>query len=67
MTGACVIRNILDHLRTETKPALIIPARWPPLWDGFDVPMGDGVEVESDGHKAAQPVPDFEVDQRISW
>jgi hypothetical protein len=29
--------------------------------------MGEGVEVEPDWEEAAQPAPDFEVDQRISW
>jgi hypothetical protein len=29
--------------------------------------MGDGVEVETDWDEAAQPAPDFEVDQRVRW
>jgi hypothetical protein len=29
--------------------------------------MSDGVEVEPDFDMAAQPAPDYEVDQRINW
>jgi hypothetical protein len=30
--------------------------------------MGDGAQIEpADWDLAAQPAPDFEVDQRISW
>jgi len=29
--------------------------------------MGEGVEVEPDWDLAAQPEPDYEVDQRINW
>jgi hypothetical protein len=51
----------------ETEPPRSTPARGPPLWDGCDAPMGDGVQVEPDREEAAQPAPDFEVDQRVSW
>ncbi|MFO0105671.1 MAG: IS91 family transposase, partial [Burkholderiales bacterium] len=55
------------HIGVDVEPPRITPARGPPLWDGCDAPMGEGVEVEPDWDEAAQPVPDFEVDQRISW
>jgi hypothetical protein len=29
--------------------------------------MGEGVEGEPDWDLAAQPAPDYEVDQRVSW
>ena len=61
------IRHILEHIGAETEPPRIAPARGPPLWDGCDEPMGEGVEVEPDWDEAAQPAPDFETDQRISW
>ena len=67
ITHSADIRHILEHIGAETEPPRIAPARWPPLWDGCDVPMGDGVKVEPDGDEAAQPAPDFEVDQRFSW
>ena len=67
VTYSADIRQILDHIGVETEPPRITPARGPPLWDGCDAPMGEGVEVEPDWDEAAQPAPDFEVDQRISW
>ena len=67
ITYSADLRHILEHIGVETEPPRIAPARGPPLWDGCDVPMGDGVEVEPDWGEAAQPAPDFEVDQRVSW
>lgn len=46
----------------------ITRARGPALWDDCgDAQRGEGVEVEADWGPAAQPAPDYEVDQRISW
>ena len=67
ITHGADIRQILNHIGVDAEPPRITPARGPPLWDGCDAPMGEGVEVEPDWDEAAQPVPDFEVDQRISW
>jgi hypothetical protein len=67
ITYSADIRQILEHIRVETEPPRITPARGPPLWDGCNAQMGDGVEVEPDWDEAAQPAPDFEVDQRVSW
>jgi aconitase B len=41
-------QHFLEYIIAETAPPNILPARRPPLWDGCDVPMGDGVEVEPD-------------------
>jgi len=37
------------------------------MWDGCSAMMVDGVDVAPDWDEAAQPAPDFEVDQRICW
>ncbi len=37
ITEPWVIRDILDHLGVPTSPPRLLPARGPPLWDGFDV------------------------------
>ena len=42
-------------------------ARGPPLWDNCDAQVGDGVQIERAWHLAAQPAPDYEVDQRVNW
>ena len=38
-----------------------------PATTGAGMEEGEGVEVEPDWDEAAQPAPDFEVDQRVSW
>ncbi len=45
----------------------ISPARGPPLWDDCDAQTDEGVRIKPDWDLAAQPAPDFEVDQRVSW
>ena len=62
ITHSADIHQILEHIGVQTEPPRITPARGPPLWDGADVPKGEGVEVEPDWDEAAQPAPDFEVD-----
>jgi len=61
------IRHILEHIGVDSEPPRIKPARGPPLWDGCDARGGEGMEPVPDWDEAAQLVPDFEVDQRISW
>lgn len=52
------IRKILQHLGEPTTPPPLAPARGPPLWEG----AGQG-----DADPLAQPIPEFEFDQRIAW
>jgi hypothetical protein len=61
------IGQILNHIGVDSQPPHIAPARGPPLWDDGDAQIGEGVAVESDWDLAAQPAPDYEVDQRINW
>ena len=67
ITYSAGIRQILDHIGVETESPRITPARGPPLWDGCDAQMGDGVDVEPDWDEAAQVAPQDEVDQSVSW
>jgi hypothetical protein len=67
ITHSADIRHILEHIGAETESPRITPARGPPLWDGCDAQMGDGVELAPDWDEAAQEAPDFEADQRVSW
>jgi hypothetical protein len=53
--------------KQHSEPAHISPARGPPLWDDCDAQMDEGVHIEPDWDLAAQPAPDYEVDQRINW
>jgi len=69
ITHSADIRQILDHIGVESEPPHITPARGPPLWDdGGDAQVDDGVQAEPDWDGAAQPAPDYEVDQRVvNW
>jgi hypothetical protein len=65
ITEGTQIRRILDHIGVDSEPPHISPARGPPL---CDAQIDDGAQIESaDWDLAAQPAPDFEVDQRINW
>jgi hypothetical protein len=68
ITEGTQIRRILDHIGVDSEPPHIAPARGPPLWEECgDAQMGDGAQREPDWDLVAQPAPDYEVDQRISW
>ena len=69
ITEGTQIRRILDHIGEDSEPPHISPARGPPLWEGCDAQMDDGVEPDwaTDWDLAAQLAPDYEVDQRINW
>lgn len=52
------IREILLHLGEPTTPPKLAPARGPPLRE---------VAMERDADPLAQPISEFEFDQRIAW
>jgi hypothetical protein len=66
ITHSADIRRILVSLGVESQPPHIAPARGPPLWDDCDAQAGEGTQIEPDWDLAAQPAPDYEVDQRIN-
>ena len=67
ITEGTQIRKILDHIGVDPDPPQISPARGPPLWDDCsDAQTDEGVHIEPDWDLAAQPAPDYEVDQRIN-
>jgi hypothetical protein len=43
ITHSADIRHILEHIGVDAEPPRITPARGPPLWDGCDAQMGEGV------------------------
>ena len=69
-TEGTEIRKILDYIGVDSGPPQVSSARGPPLWDDcIDAQTDDsggGGHIEPDWHLAAQPAPDFEVDQRIN-
>ena len=63
------IWHMLDHIGVDSEPPRLSPARGPPLWDGCDADAqrGEDGQAEPDWDLAAQPAPDYELDQRINW
>jgi hypothetical protein len=60
VTEAAPVQRILAHIGEHTEPPPIAPARGPPGWDDDLGPMPDWDLL-------AQPEPDIEFDQRVSW
>ncbi len=60
VTTAEPVARILTHLGEPAEPPRLAPARGPPAWD-------DLLEPLPDWNALAQPPPEFEFDQRISW
>jgi hypothetical protein len=67
ITHSADIHRILVSLGVESEPPPIAPARGPPLWEDCDAHSGEGTQIEPDWDLAAQPAPDYEVDQRVNW
>lgn len=67
ITHSADIRHILDHIGVALKPPHITPARGSPLWDELDAQAGERSQIGPDWEVVAQPKPDYEMDQRISW
>ena len=68
VTQGTQIRKILDHIGVDSEPPHISPARGPPLWeDCGDAQIDHKAQIEPDWYLAAQPDPDFDVDQRVNW
>ena len=65
MTPYIFLLKILDHIGESAQPPTIAPARGPPLWEAA---MAFGQAGNDPGwDMSAQPVPEFEFDQRIAW
>jgi hypothetical protein len=69
ITHRADIRQILEHIGTDSEPPRIAPARGPPWWDECDAQVGEGADGEPDwvtdwvtdwdgaAHPAADPNP----------
>ncbi len=60
ITEAAPVAQILTHIGEPPRPPPISPARGPPAWD-------EAPEPASDCDLVAQPEPELEFDQRITW
>ena len=65
ITDTGTVRKILGHLGESTQPPTIAPARGPPLWEA--AMASELADKNTEWDSSAQPVPEFEFDQSISW
>lgn len=67
ITEAVDMRRILTHIGEPATPPPISPARGPPEWYEDSGATAVGVEDETRDDSLAQPEPEYELDQRLSW
>jgi len=67
ITEAVDVRAILEHIGEPSTPPRIASARGPPEW--YENSVEDAIAAEDDlqGDFLAQPEPEYEYDQRVSW
>jgi len=67
ITEAVDVRAILEHIGEPATPPRIASARGPPEW--YDDSVEDSIDAEEclSGDPLAQPEPEYEYDQRVSW
>jgi hypothetical protein len=54
ITEGTHIVKIQKHIRADSQPPRISPARGPPLWDGCNAQVGEGWQIEPERDLAAQ-------------
>ena len=67
ITEASPVQQILNHIGEPSTKPRIAPARGPPQWEEEDSGAVFLDEERFAGDPLAQPEPDFEYDQCISW
>ena len=67
VTETAPVQRILGHIGEPCTPPRIAPARGPPLWEEDEA----GAIILDDerfaGYPLAQPEPEYEFDQRVTW
>ena len=67
ITEASPVQRILNHIGEPAQPPRIASARGPPPWDEDDSGAIFLEEERFAGDPLAQPEPEYEFDQRVSW
>jgi hypothetical protein len=67
ITEASPVQRILNHIGEPAQPPRIAPARGPPPWEEDDSGAIFLDEERLTGDPLAQPEPEYEFDQRVSW
>jgi len=67
ISEAVDVRAILEHIGEPSTPPRIASARGPPEW--YEDSAEDAIDAEEypAGDPLAQPEPEYEYDQRMSW
>jgi len=67
ISEAVDVQAILEHIGEPTTPPRIASARGPPEW--YEDSTEDAIDAEEypAGDPLAQPEPEYEYDQRMSW
>ncbi len=67
ITETAPVQRILNHIGEPSTPLRIGPARGPPQWEEDDS-RAVFFDVERfSGNPLAQPQPEYEFDQRVTW
>lgn len=67
ITEASSVRQILNHIGEPCTPPRIAPARGPPEWAADNSRTGVLDEEGFSRDPLAQPEPEYEFDQRVTW
>ena len=67
ITEAAPVQRILNHIDEPATPPRIAPARGPPPWEEDDSGITSLDEERFSGDPLAQPEPEYEFDQRVTW
>ena len=65
ITEPGAVRQILVRLGEPTRPPRFAPARGPPLWKA--VAAAPAADHDSHWDPSAEPPPEIEFDQRLTW
>ena len=65
ITEPAAVRQTLEHLGEPTRPPRFAPARGPPLWEA--VTAAPPADHDPRWDPSAQPLPQIEFDQRLTW
>jgi hypothetical protein len=65
LNAPAAVRQILEHRGAPTRPPRCAPARGPPLWAA--VAAAPAADHDPRWEQAAQPLPQIEFDQRLTW
>jgi len=67
ITVAPPVQRILNHIGEPSTPPRIAPARGPPQWEEDDSGAVFLDEQRFCGDPLAQPEPEYQFDQRVTW